>query len=132
MCSRLQVVLPDGEVVQLASRTTPRPDLLGAFVGSEGTLGIADARSSSRSCARPRRFETLLAAFPSTDAAGEAVSAIIAAGIVPAAVEMMDALTIGAAEAAVHAGLSAGAGAVLILELDGPGGRGRATRPRSS
>jgi len=69
---------------------------------------------------RPQRVETLLAAFADTDEAGEAVSAIIAAGIIPAAIEMMDALTIAAAEAAVHAGLPLDAGAVLLVELDGP------------
>ncbi|MGN6380527.1 MAG: FAD-linked oxidase C-terminal domain-containing protein, partial [Gaiellales bacterium] len=68
----------------------------------------------------PQRVDTLLAAYPSTDAAGGAVSAIIAAGILPAAVEMMDTLAIEAAEAAVHAGLPVGAGAVLLVELDGP------------
>jgi glycolate oxidase len=62
----------------------------------------------------------VLAAFVSTDHAGEAVSAIIAEGIIPAAIEMMDALTIAAAEAAVHAGLPLDAGAVLLVELDGP------------
>ena len=94
-------------------------DLAGAFVGSEGTLGIA-TEIVVGVVARPQRIETLLAAFPSTDAAGEVVSAIIAAGIVPAAVEMMDALTIQAAEDAVHAGLPRDAGAVLLVELDGP------------
>ena len=77
-------------------------------------------RSSSRCCPGPQRVETMLAAFESTDAAGEVVSAIIAAGIVPAAIEMMDALTIRAAEAAVGAGLPLDAGAVLLIELDGP------------
>ena len=67
----------------------------------------------------PEAVRTLLAAFDSTDAAGEAVSHVIAAGILPAAIEMMDALTIEAAEAAVACGYPAGAGAVLIVELDG-------------
>src|SRR5665811_1548790 len=64
--------------------------------------------------------QTLLAAFPRTDQAGAAVSAIIGAGVIPAAIEMMDALAIEAAEAAVHCGYPGGAGAVLIVELDGP------------
>jgi glycolate oxidase len=68
----------------------------------------------------PEAVETLLAAFPSIDEAAEAVSSIIAAGIVPAAVELMDALAVEAAEAAVHCHYPAGAGAVLIVELDGP------------
>jgi len=98
---------------------TPGYDLLGAFVGSEGTLGIA-TRITLRLLRRPETVKTLLASFASTDQAGEAVSGIIAGGILPAAVEMMDALAITAAEAAVQAGYPAGAGAVLIVELDGP------------
>jgi glycolate oxidase len=68
----------------------------------------------------PEAVRTLLAAFGTIDAAGAATSAIIGAGVVPAAIEMMDALAIEAAEAAVHCGYPAGAGAVLIVELDGP------------
>ena len=112
------VVLPDGELVTL-SRDDQGPDLLGAFVGSEGTLGIA-VRVTVRVLRAPEAVRTLLAAFHSTDAAGEAVSHVIGAGILPAAIEMMDALTIEAAEAAVACGYPAGAGAVLIVELDGP------------
>jgi glycolate oxidase len=111
------VVLPDGELVTL-SRDDAGPDMLGAFVGSEGTLGIA-VRITVRVLRVPESVRTLLAAFDSTDAAGEAVSHVIAAGILPAAIEMMDALTIEAAEAAVGCGYPAGAGAVLIVELDG-------------
>ncbi|MEU8615477.1 FAD-linked oxidase C-terminal domain-containing protein [Actinoplanes sp. NPDC048791] len=116
-----QVVTPDGELVELGGRApdTPGYDLLGAFVGSEGTLGIA-TRVTVRLTRLPESVRTLLAAFPSTDQAGAATSAIIAAGVVPAAVEMMDALAIEAAEAAVACGYPAGAGAVLIVELDGP------------
>jgi glycolate oxidase len=113
----LEVVLADGEVVHLDR--TGELDLLGAFVGSEGTLGIA-TEITVGVLPRPQRVETLLAAFPSTDAAGEVVSAVIAAGIVPAAIEMMDSVTIRAAEAAVGAGLPLDAGAVLLVELDGP------------
>jgi glycolate oxidase len=111
------VVLPDGELVTL-SREDAGPDLLGAFVGSEGTLGIA-VRITVRLLRVPESVRTLLAAFESTDAAGEAVSQVIATGILPSAIEMMDALTIEAAEAAVACGYPAGAGAVLIVELDG-------------
>ena len=113
----LLVVLADGEAVRLGR--DDGLDLAGVFVGSEGTLGIA-TEIVVRVVPRPQRVETLLAAFASTDAAGEVVSAIIGAGIVPAAVEMMDALTIQAAEDAVHAGLPRDAGAVLLVELDGP------------
>jgi glycolate oxidase len=111
------VVLPDGELVTLDA-DAPGPDLLGAFVGSEGTLGIA-TRITLRVIRRPESVVTLLAGFPSTDAAGGAVSDIVAARILPAAIEMMDSLTREAAERAVHANYPPGAGAVLIVELDG-------------
>ncbi len=113
----LEVVLADGAVVRIDRAGAL--DLLGGFVGSEGTLGIATEIVVGL-LRRPQRVETILAAFTSTDAAGEVVSAVIAAGIVPAAIEMMDALTIRAAEAAVGAGLPLDAGAVLLVELDGP------------
>ncbi|MBE1487414.1 FAD-linked oxidase C-terminal domain-containing protein [Plantactinospora soyae] len=117
----LQVVTPDGDLVRLGGWAPDSPgyDLVGAFVGSEGTLGIA-TEVTVRLVRAPESVRTLLAAFPGTDAAGAATSAIIAAGVVPAAVEMMDALAIEAAEAAVHCGYPDGAGAVLIVELDGP------------
>jgi glycolate oxidase len=117
----LDVVTPDGDLVALGGAAAEYPgyDLVGAFVGSEGTLGVA-TRITVRLTRRPERVVTLLAGFGSTDAAGEAVSAVIAAGIVPAAIEMMDALAIEAAEAAVHCNYPAGAGAVLVVEVDGP------------
>jgi glycolate oxidase len=107
--------------VRLGARTADPPgyDLVGAFVGSEGTLGITTA-VALRIVPRPEAVRTLLATFPSPDEAGAAVSDIIAAGIIPAAVEMMDALAIEAAEAAVQAGYPCDAGALLIVELDGP------------
>jgi glycolate oxidase len=111
------LVLADGQLVRLGEGDAL--DLLGTVVGSEGTLGIVTEVLVSV-LPRPQRVETVLAAFASTDHAGEAVSAIIAEGIIPAAIEMMDALTIAAAEAAVHAGLPLDAGAVLLVELDGP------------
>ncbi|MDQ6875337.1 MAG: FAD-binding protein [Actinomycetota bacterium] len=117
-----EIVTPDGEVVRLGggkSADAPGYDLLGAFVGSEGTLGIA-TEVTVRLLRTPEAVQTLLAAFHSTDDAGAAVSAIIGAGVLPAAVEMMDALAIEAAEAAVACGYPQGAGAVLIVELDGP------------
>ena len=112
------VVLPDGELVEL-SVWDDGPDLLSAFVGSEGTLGIA-TRLTLRILRAPEAVRTLLAGFAHTDGAGAAVSAVIARGILPAAIEMMDAVTIEAAEAAVDARYPAGCGAVLIVELDGP------------
>ncbi|MEV8504035.1 FAD-linked oxidase C-terminal domain-containing protein [Actinoplanes sp. NPDC051475] len=116
-----QIVTPDGDLVELGGPApdTPGYDLLGAFVGSEGTLGIA-TRVTVRLTRLPESVRTLLAAFATTDEAGAATSAIIAAGVVPAAIEMMDALAIEAAEAAVACGYPEGAGAVLIVELDGP------------
>lgn len=116
----MQVVLPDGELVQLGGRTLDRPgyDLTGVFVGSEGTLGIA-TQITLRIVKRPEVIQTLLAAFNTTDEAGAAVSAIIAGGVLPAAIEMMDRLSIEAAEASVHAGYP-DCGALLLVELDGP------------
>ncbi|WP_395657150.1 FAD-linked oxidase C-terminal domain-containing protein [Nocardioides sp.] len=115
------LVTADGDVVPLggAAPDAPGYDLLGAVVGSEGTLGIVTS-VTVRLVRLPEEVRTVLVGFESTDAAGAAVSAIIAAGIVPAAIEMMDALAIEAAEEAVHCNYPAGAGAVLVIELDGP------------
>ena len=116
----LEVVLPDGSLVHLGGKTLDRPgyDLPGVFVGSEGTLGIA-TKVILRIVKRPEVIQTLLAAFNSTNEAGTAVSDIIAAGMLPAAIEMMDNLAIQAAEAAVHAGYP-DCGGLLLVELDGP------------
>src|SRR5882724_4821663 len=113
-----EIVLPDGELVEL-SVWDEGPDLLGAFVGSEGTLGIA-TKLTLRVLPAPQTVRTLLAGFAHTDAAGAAVSGTIAAGILPAAIEMMDAITIDAAEKAVGANYPPNCGAILIIELDGP------------
>jgi glycolate dehydrogenase FAD-linked subunit len=114
----LEVVLTDGSVVEL-DRDAPGYDLLGAFVGSEGTLGLA-TRIALRVLPRPESVRTLVAFFDGTAEAGEAVSAIVAAGIVPGAIEMMDRLSIKAAEQATGAGYRLDAGAALLVELDGP------------
>ena len=116
----LTLVLPDGEVVELGGKALDPdgPDLLGVVVGSEGTLGIV-TRVTLRIVRVPEVVQTLLAGFETTDAAGAAVSGIVAAGILPSAIEMMDRLTIEAAERAVAPGYPAGAGAVLLVELDG-------------
>ncbi len=114
----LEVVLSDGEVVQF-DRDAPGYDLLGAFVGSEGTLGVA-TRITLRVTPMPEHVRTLVAFFEETAQAGEAVTAIVSAGIVPGAIEMMDRLSIEAAEAATNAGYRLDAGAALIVELDGP------------
>jgi glycolate oxidase len=116
----LTFVLPDGEVVELGGKSLDHdgPDLLGAIVGSEGTLGIA-TRITLRIVRIPQVVRTLLAAFRTMDAAGAAVSGIVAAGVMPSAIELMDRLTTEAAELAVAPGYPAGAGAVLLVELDG-------------
>ena len=113
-------VTPQGELVRLGGTAPDSPgyDLLGAVVGSEGTLGIVTS-VTVRLVRLPEEVRTVLVGFESTDQAGAAVSAIIAAGIVPAAIEMMDALAIEAAEEAVHCNYPDGAGAVLVIELDG-------------
>jgi glycolate oxidase len=115
----MEVVLPDGSIAHLGDATGDAPgyDLRGVFVGSEGTLGIA-TRITLGIARRPEAAQTLLAAFNSTDDTGEAVSRIIAAGILPAAAEMMDRLAIGASEAAVHAGYPDCEG-LLLVEIDG-------------
>jgi glycolate oxidase len=116
----LEVVLPDGSLVQLGGKALDQPgyDLTGVFVGSEGTLGIA-TKIILRILKTPEAIQTMLAAFDTTEAASHAVSRIIAAGILPAAIEMMDELAIQAVEAAVHAGYP-NCGGLLIVELDGP------------
>ncbi|MEW9531541.1 FAD-linked oxidase C-terminal domain-containing protein [Microbispora sp. NPDC049125] len=114
----VEIVTPDGEIVELSEQDAGY-DLLGAFIGSEGTLGIT-TKITVRLSLVPEAVTTLLAAFSGTEAGGQAVSAVIAAGVLPAAIEMMDALAIEAAEAAVRCGYPEGAGAVLVVELDGP------------
>src|SRR5580698_2673594 len=117
----LEIVTPAGELIWLGDGTGVASgyDLVGAFTGSEGTLGIV-TKIVVKLMPLPEVVHTLLAAYATTAEGGRAVSDIIAAGIVPAAIEMMDALSIEAAEAAVHCNYPAGAGAVLIVELDGP------------
>jgi glycolate oxidase len=116
----VEAVLPNGDLVHIGGAVLDAPglDLLGVLVGSEGTLAIV-TKATVRLLRRAEKVMMLLAGFPSIDAAGEAVSVIIASGIVPAAVEMMDRLTIEAAEAAVHPNFPK-TDAVLIVELDGP------------
>ncbi len=114
------LVLADGEIVELGGPSEERCgyDLVGAVVGAEGTAGIV-TRATLRIVRAPESHRTILATFPDVEAATRCVSAIIAAGIVPGAIEMMDQLIIRAVEAAFHAGLAVDAGAVLIVELDG-------------
>jgi glycolate oxidase len=116
----LEVVLPDGSLAMLGGLEADVPgyDLRGAFVGSEGTMGIA-TRIAVRLTANPPAIRTLLADFTSVDDAAAAVSGIIAAGIVPAALEMMDQAITAAVEDFVHAGFPRDAAAILLVEVDG-------------
>lgn len=118
------VVLPDGTIVRLGDATGPRAphglDLLGVFCGSEGTFGIA-TEITVRLCRNPEDLRTLLASFDSMAAACRTVSEIVAAGLVPAALEILDRKTIQAVEASVYrAGYPEDAAAVLLVEIDGP------------
>jgi len=118
----LEVVLADGRVVELGSPGGEPwgPDLVGLFVGSEGNFGVA-TRITVHLTPTPRAVRTLLADFTALRAAGAAVSAIIASGVVPAALEMMDRSCINAVEDSVYAaGYPRDAAAVLLVELDGP------------
>jgi glycolate dehydrogenase FAD-linked subunit len=107
--------------VSLGGKELDRPglDLVGAFVGSEGTLGIA-TRATLRVVPVPEDVRTLVAYFAEIGEAGQTVSDVVAAGVVPGALEIMDALSLRAAEEAVHAGNPLDVGAALIVELDGP------------
>jgi glycolate oxidase subunit GlcD len=117
------IVLPDGELARLGGTAGPRGpgelDLLSIFTGSEGTFGIA-TEITVRLSRNPDGLRTLLGAFPTMVAACAAVSAIVARGLMPAAMEILDAATIRAVEASVYrAGYPQDAGAVLLVELDG-------------
>ena len=117
----ITVLLPSGEIVQLGNPDgeTDGYDLLGAFIGSEGCFGVA-LDITVRLTKDPQAVRTLLADFSSVDAAAHAVSAVIAAGIVPAAMEMMDAATVQVVEASIYAaGYPTDAAAILLIELDG-------------
>jgi glycolate oxidase len=116
----IKAVLADGEVVTLGgdSLESVGPDLLGLFVGSEGLFGVG-LEITLRLLPRPERFETVLAAYHSLEAAGDAVASVVASGLLPGAMEIMDRLAIQAAEAAVHPHYPEGAEALLIVELDG-------------
>jgi glycolate oxidase len=116
----LEAVLPDGEVVRLGGDSVEAagPDLTGLFVGSEGLFGVA-VEITVRLVPRPETYRTVLASYASLQGAGDAVTRVIAAGLLPGAMEIMDRLAIDAAEAAVHAGYPCDAAAVLLVELEG-------------
>jgi glycolate oxidase len=121
----LEVVLPDGSVVELGSPTGPASDvdqpgydLAGLFVGSEGTFGIC-TKITVRLTRNPAAYRTLLGIFETVSDATQAISHIIGAGIIPAALEMMDQGIVAAVEAAFHFGFPLDAGAVLLIEVDG-------------
>ena len=117
----LQLVTGSGDLVWMGGKTPDRPgyDLTGVTVGSEGTFGLVTA-VLVRLLHEAEAVKTALASFASMEAAAEAVSAIIAAGMIPAALEMLDDVMIGAINAGVGAGFPEGAAAVLLIELDGP------------
>ncbi len=116
----LEFVLPDGQVVNTGGPTEDNPgyDLTGVMVGSEGTFGIA-TKVWVRITRSPEAYRTLLGVFETVDDATNTISDIIGAGIVPAALEMLDGLILQAVEAAFHFGFPLDAGAVLIMEVDG-------------
>lgn len=114
------VVLPDGEIARFGGRLSDRPgyDLLGVFVGSEGTLGIC-TEVTVRLLPLPQAVQTILAVFRTIEEASNAVSDIVARGIIPVALEMIDQETTRAVEAYAKAGYPLDAGAVLLIELEG-------------
>ncbi|PYM33468.1 MAG: FAD-binding oxidoreductase [Candidatus Rokuibacteriota bacterium] len=116
----LEVVLPDGEIAWLGGRTRDALgyDLAGVFVGSEGTFGVA-TKVVVRILRKPQAVKTVLAVFDEITQASEAVSAVIARGLVPAAMEMIDQLTIQAVEDAFGCGYPRDAAAALLIEVDG-------------
>ncbi len=116
----VELVLPDGQVVHTGGPCEDYPgyDLTGVIVGSEGTFGIA-SKAWVRITRNPEAYRTLLGVFETVDDATNTISDIIGAGIIPAALEMLDRLILQAVEAAFHFGFPLDAGAVLIMEVDG-------------
>ncbi|HNB23378.1 MAG TPA: FAD-linked oxidase C-terminal domain-containing protein [Candidatus Melainabacteria bacterium] len=116
-----KVVLPDGSLTTFGGKAKDKIslDLLGLMVGSEGTLGIA-TEATVRLLPKSRYVETMLVYFPTVATGGQAVSDIVAHGVIPAAMEMIDSVTLNAVEDYLHMGLNRAAGCLLIVELDGP------------
>lgn len=115
----IKALLPDGEIVYLGGNSLESvgPDLSGFFVGSEGLFGVA-LEITLRLLPKPELYRTVLAAYASLQAAGDAVARVVASGLLPGAIEIMDRLAIEAAEASVNAGYPDVA-ALLIVELEG-------------
>ena len=118
----VELVLPDGRVVQTGGPTEDNPgyDLTGVIVGSEGTFGVV-TKAWVRLTRNPEAYRTLLGVFETVDDATNTISDIIGAGIIPGALEMLDQLILQAVEAAFKFGFPLDAGAVLIMEVDGLG-----------
>ena len=127
----VKAVLPNGEVCQLGSDSLEPdgPDFAGMFVGSEGLFGVA-LEVTLRLLPKPETYFTLQAAYDSLEKAGHAVSLIVASGLLPGAMEIMDRLALDAADAAVGAGYPPDAQAILIVELEGPAEEVEAEKPR--
>jgi len=117
----LEVVLPDGEIIETGGKTLDHPgyDIMGLVVGSEGLLGIV-TKITLRIIKKPETVKTLFASFDRIEDAGASVSGITARGVIPAGMEIMDNLCIRSVEEAVHAGYPVEAGSILLVELDGP------------
>lgn len=116
----IKVVLPDGKVVEVGSDSLESvgPDLTGMFIGSEGLFGVA-LEITLRLLPKPEKFYTLQAAYDSLEKAGNAVAMVVASGMLPGAMEIMDRLSMDAADAAIDAGYPKDAAAMLIVELEG-------------
>lgn len=127
----MKVVLPDGEVCELGgdSLEMAGPDLTGMFIGSEGLFGVA-LEITLRLLPKPETYYTLQAGYDSLEKAGNAVAMVVASGMLPGAMEIMDRLAMDAANEAVNAGYSAHAKAMLIVELEGPAEEVEAEKPR--
>jgi glycolate oxidase len=116
----VKVVLPDGKITTFGGKAKDNLglDLLGVFVGSEGTLGVV-CEAYVKLSAKPNLVQTMFCYFPDLEQGGQAVSDIVSSGVIPSAMEMVDKLSLNAVEDAFHIGLSREAGAILIVELDG-------------
>lgn len=117
----LEVVLPDGEIIEVGGKTPDHPgyDLAGLVVGSEGLLGVV-TKVTLAIVRKPETVKTLFATFDRIEDAGASVSGITARGVIPAGMEIMDNLCIRSVEEAIGCGYPVGAGAILLVELDGP------------